>query len=59
MTSEASTDMGMGLAVLFSLLAGVGAIGMYLGAPEPTAGFAFAAAMVFGAIGVAALHLYE
>jgi hypothetical protein len=59
MTTETSSDMGIGLAVLFSLLAGVGALGMYLGAPEPTAGFAFAAAMVFGALGVAALHLYE
>jgi hypothetical protein len=59
MTTETGTDMGIGLGVLFSLVAGTGAMGMYLTAPEPTAGYAFAGAMIFGALAVAALHLYD
>jgi hypothetical protein len=58
MATETRTDMGIGLAVLCTLLAGAGAIGMYLGAPERPAAWGFGAAMVFGALAVGAIHVY-
>jgi hypothetical protein len=56
--TDSQTDMGIGLAVLFSVLAGVGALGMLVGAPELTAAWAFAGAVIFGSVAVVAIHVY-
>jgi len=57
-TATAGTDMGVGLTVLFSLLTVGGAVGMYVLAPERAAAWAFAAAVVFGALAVVAVQVY-
>jgi len=56
--TAASTDMGVGLTVLFSLLTLGGAVGMYVLAPERAAAWAFGAAVVFGALAVVAAQAY-
>lgn len=45
--------------MLFSVLAVLAAVGMYVGAPQRAAAWAFGGAMVLGALAVASLHLYE
>jgi len=57
--TEPRSDMGIGLAVLCSLLAGAGAVWMYLGAPDRAAAWGFGMAMTFGALAVGAIHLYR
>jgi len=57
-TGTVESDKGIGLGILFSLLAGAGAVGMYLGAPESLAAWAFAAAMILGSLSVVAIHFY-
>lgn len=57
-TETAADDKGVGLTVLLTLLAAAGALGMFLGAPDPVAGWAFAAAMLLGTLAVVAVHLY-
>jgi len=57
-TESVGTDMGIGLGVLFSLLAGVGALGMYLGAPDELAAWGFALAVLAGSLAVVAIHVY-
>lgn len=58
-TETVETDMGLGLGVLCTLLAGVAALGMFLGAPGDASGWAFGAAVVFGSLAVVALHAYD
>ncbi len=53
-----TTDKGVGLTVLFSLLTVAGAVGMYALAPEEVAAWAFAAAVVFGVMAVVAAQVY-
>jgi zinc transporter ZupT len=57
-TETGRTDKGIGLGVLFSLLAGVGALGMYLGAPDQLAAWGFALAVLAGSLAVVAIHVY-
>lgn len=51
--------MGLGTGVLFSLLAGLGAVGMFVGAPDELSAWAFGAAMLFGSLAVVAIHAYD
>lgn len=55
-----TTDKGVGLAVLFGLLALVGAGAMLGGETISSAvsGAGFAAAVAFGCLAIVALHLY-
>ncbi|PSQ29298.1 hypothetical protein BRD03_00770 [Halobacteriales archaeon QS_9_68_17] len=57
-TDSVATDEGIGFAMLFSLLAAVGAVGTFVGAPEQAAAWGFAAAMLFAALAVAYIHVY-
>jgi hypothetical protein len=53
------TDMGIGLAMVFTVLAVVAAIGMAVTVEQQVvAAWLFAAAMVAGTVAVAAPHLY-
>ena len=54
-----TTDMGMGLSVLFVLLAFVGAAVMFVTPGTETAAWGFATAIVSGVLAVAASHLYQ
>lgn len=60
MTTDAAapTDTGFGLGILFAALSGLAALGMLLAGPTELAGWAFAVAMVFGSLSVAAIHAY-
>lgn len=52
------TDKGVGLTLILSALAIIGAAVMLVGAPAEIAGYGFAAAVGFAAIAVVAIHLY-
>ena len=53
------TDMGIGLAMMFTVLAILAAVGMALTVEQQVvAAWLFAAAMVAGTVAVAAPHLY-
>lgn len=58
-TQTETTDKATGLGLLLGVLAALGAGGMFFGAPEPIAGWAFAAAMTFGALAIVGIHLWE
>lgn len=57
-TETSTSDMSIGLATLFVLLAAAGALLTYLSPGVPLAGWGFAAAMTAGALAIAAIHLY-
>lgn len=57
-TDTVASDKGIGFAVLFSLLAIGGAVGMFVGAPEQAAAWGFAAAMLFASLAIAYIHVY-
>ncbi|MFB6173024.1 MAG: hypothetical protein ABEI39_00120 [Halobacteriales archaeon] len=60
MAAESPTrDTGVGLAIVLSLLAIGGALGMYLSPDDPIAGWAFAVAVLAGSLAVVALHAYQ
>ena len=59
-TGTVSTDRGVGFAVLFTLLGLVGALVAFVGAlshNQIAAAWGFAAAILAGTLGVAAIHL--
>lgn len=56
--TDATTDRGLGLALALGALSVLAALGMFAAAPTPYAGVAFAVAMTFGALVIAAIHLY-
>lgn len=56
--TESSTDMGVGLALALSAVATIGALLMFTGAPDVTAAWGFAAAMLFSSLAVVGIHLY-
>jgi hypothetical protein len=58
-TQTVTTDMGMGLSVLFVLLAFVGAAVMFVTPGTEAAAWGFATAVVSGILAVAASHLYQ
>ncbi|SNZ13221.1 hypothetical protein SAMN06269185_2083 [Natronoarchaeum philippinense] len=57
-TSAQGTDKGIGIAVLCAVVAALGAMVMFVGAPDVTAAWGFAAAMVFGVLSVVGAHAY-
>lgn len=57
--TNSTTDKGVGVALGCGALAVIGAGLMFIGAPNITAAAGFGAAMVFSAIAVVALHLWE
>lgn len=57
-TETPASDMSVGLATLFVLIAAAGALLTFLSPAVPLAGWGFAAAMTAGALAVAAVHLY-
>lgn len=58
METESSTDMGVGLALALGAVASIGALLMFTGAPDMTAAWGFAAAMLFSSLAVVGIHLY-
>ncbi|ELY62093.1 hypothetical protein C493_00720 [Natronolimnohabitans innermongolicus JCM 12255] len=50
--------MGVGLALALGAVAAIGAILMFIGAPDMTAAWGFAAAMIFSALAVVGIHIY-
>ena len=58
MAETATTDKGIGLTVLFSLLTVGGAVGMLVLAPARAAAWAFGAAVLFGVLAVVAAQVY-
>ncbi|NKE35675.1 hypothetical protein GWG54_07560 [Natronococcus sp. JC468] len=57
-TQSESTDKGLGLAIALGAVATIGAFAMGLGAPDITAAWGFAGAMLFSSLAVVAIHLY-
>lgn len=53
-----ATDRGVGLAFVLGAVATIGAILMFIGAPDLTAAWGFATAMVFSVLAVVGIHLY-
>lgn len=56
--TEAKTDKGMGMALIFGVLTVIGALAMLVTAPDATAGWGFAAAVLFGSFAIVAIHVY-
>ncbi|WP_226481573.1 DUF7525 family protein [Natrinema amylolyticum] len=57
-TETETTDKGVGLALALGALAVIGALLMYTGAPDVTAAWGFAAAVLFSSLAVVGIHLY-
>ncbi|AFO58839.1 MULTISPECIES: DUF7525 family protein [Natrinema] len=57
-TETEATDKGVGLALALGALAVIGALLMYAGAPDVTAAWGFAAAVLFSSLAVVGIHLY-
>lgn len=55
---EANRDLGVGLALMMGILAGIGGLLMIAGALDRLAAVGFALAVVAGIIGVWAIHAY-
>ncbi|ELY42434.1 hypothetical protein C495_15557 [Natronorubrum sulfidifaciens JCM 14089] len=50
--------MNIGLALALGAAATIGALLMFIGAPDMTAAWGFAAAMIFSCLAVIGIHLY-
>lgn len=59
MSEAAATDRGIGLGVLFGVLAGVGAVGMVAAPGQLAKAGGFALAVAGGLCSVAALQAYD
>ncbi|WP_226005803.1 DUF7525 family protein [Natrinema salinisoli] len=57
-TESEATDKGVGLTLALSVLAVIGALLMLTGAPDVTAAWGFAAAVLFSSLAVVGIHLY-
>jgi hypothetical protein len=60
-TDTVESDMGVGMALVFSVLAGIGAVVMFgaaFGGLQLTAAWGFALAMVAGTLAVVAAQVY-
>lgn len=53
-----TSDKGIGLAVVFGVLAVGAALATYMTTPADASGWAFAAAVTFGVVLVVAIHAY-
>ncbi|OAQ52045.1 hypothetical protein HTG_13770 [Natrinema mahii] len=58
-TQSETTDKGVGLALALGALAVIGALLMLVGAPEITAAWGFAAAVLFSSLAVVGIHLFS
>lgn len=58
MEHAAGSDKGLGLAVVFSLLAVIGALVMAAGPGQMVKAVGFAAALVAGVLAVLVIHVY-
>ncbi|QLK25680.1 hypothetical protein HYG81_16590 [Natrinema zhouii] len=58
-TETRSTDKGVGLALALGALAVIGALVMLVGAPDVTAAWGFAAAVLFSSLAVTGIHLFN
>ena len=57
-TQSVETDKGIGLAVAFAVVAGLGAVAMVAAPGQVAKAWGFAAAMVAAVLAVVALHIY-
>lgn len=57
--TETGTDKGLGLALVLSLIAALGAVGMFVGAPDELAAWGFGAAILFASLAVVSIHLWD
>lgn len=57
-TDTSASDMAVGLGAVFVLVAAGASLVTYLTPGDPLSGWGFAAAMLAGALAVAAIHLY-
>jgi len=57
-TASESTDMGIGLTLLFGAIAVLGAGVMAIGAPDEIAAWGFAAAVVFACLAIVSVHVF-
>lgn len=57
MATQTETDKGIGLGLALGALAVIGALVMLVGAPEVTAAWGFAGAVLFSSLAVVGIHL--
>ncbi|MFB1063230.1 hypothetical protein [Natrinema sp. DC36] len=58
-TETETTDKGVGLALALGALAVIGALVMLVGAPDVTAAWGFAGAVLFSSLAVVGIHLFD
>jgi hypothetical protein len=58
-TESVETDKGFGLAVVFAVLTGLGAVAMLAAPGQVAKAWGFAVAMVAATLAVVALHIYD
>ncbi len=58
-TETETTDKGVGLALALGALAVIGALVMLVGAPDVTAAWGFAGAVLFSSLAVVGIHLFN
>jgi len=57
MATQTETDKGIGLGLALGALAVIGALVMFVGAPDVTAAWGFAGAVLFSSLAVVGIHL--
>ncbi|SDC20147.1 hypothetical protein [Natrinema hispanicum] len=57
MATQTETDKGIGLGLALGALAVIGALVMLVGAPDVTAAWGFAGAVIFSSLAVVGIHL--
>ena len=57
MATQTETDKGIGLGLALGALAVIGALVMLIGAPDVTAAWGFAGAVLFSSLAVVGIHL--
>ena len=57
MATQTETDKGIGLGLALGALAVIGALVMVVGAPDVTAAWGFAGAVLFSSLAVVGIHL--
>jgi len=58
-TETETTDKGVGLALALGALAVIGALVMLVGAPDVTAAWGLAGAVLFSSLAVVGIHLFD
>ena len=57
MATQTETDKGIGLGLALGALAVIGALVMFVGAPDVTAAWGFAGAVLFSSLAIVGIHL--